>query len=156
MRRQRLSNFNPDLLAFGERFLHSLVRLQMARALSLHSLLAGLGATVAGSFLGALLLALAGISGESPTLGQVVGTTAAVGIYGALIALSVVAVYGMPLFAFLRRAGLANPVTAVLFGALPGIAWVLWTHGSWLDPILWNGTLIALFYFLFRRERAAT
>ena len=121
----------------------------------LHPLLAGVCAAFAGSFLGGLFLTLAGFSGKPSSIGEILLGTIFVGGYGALIALPVVIVYGMPLFAGLSRLHFANFATAAFFGALPGVLWILWTHESWVDPILWNGTLIALIYVYLRRLRAA-
>jgi hypothetical protein len=125
------------------------------RTQRLHPLLAAFFATVAGSFLGAFMLAAAGITGKSAGWAQVSGATVAIGIYSVLVGFPSVLAYGMPVFALLRRLGFANTTTAIVFGALPGLIWVLWTRGSWLDPILWNGTLIAFFYVLLRRVQVA-
>ena len=119
-----------------------------------HPLLLALLADLSGSFLGALLLSLAGF-GNSETLGSIVGETFAISIYGFFIALPFVYLYGMPIYALLRGAKAANIYTAVVVGALPGVLNVMTTHGGWRDPILWNGTLIAVIYFVLRRRREA-
>ncbi len=127
----------------------------MAHTQNNHPLLAAILATLAGSFLGALLLALAGVAGAPTSIGQVLGTVAAIGIYGVLIGFPVVLLYGAPVFALMRRLGFANNATAVVFGSIPGLIWVAWTHSGWLNPILWNGVLIALFYVSLRRTHVA-
>ena len=127
----------------------------MAHTQNDHPLLAAIFATLAGSFLGASLLALAGVAGTPTSIGQVLGTVAAIGIYGVLIGFPVVLLYGAPAFALMRRLGFANNATAVVFGALPGLIWVAWTHSGWLNPFLWNGVLIALFYVSLRRKHVA-
>ncbi|WP_143707489.1 hypothetical protein [Uliginosibacterium sp. TH139] len=119
-----------------------------------HPVLLGIAAALVGSLLSAFLLTLFGFTGELKTVGQVVGGTLAVGGYGFILAIPVVLLYGMPLYALLRKINFANPVTALLVGAAPGVAEVLWTHGSWLDAILWHGVLIALFYLALRRRYA--
>jgi len=103
--------------------------------------------------MGAFFLALAGITGASAGLEQILGTVAAVGIFGVLIGLPVVLLYGMPVFSLMRRLGYANRATAIVFGALPGLLWVVWTRSGWLHPALWNGVLIALFYLSLRRKQ---
>ncbi len=119
-----------------------------------HPILLGIAAAFLGSLLSAVLLTLCGFTGEIETLGQVVGGTLAVGGYGFVLALPVVLIYGMPLYALLRKINCANPITALVVGALPGVAEILWTHGSWLDAILWHGVLIAFFYLALRRRYA--
>lgn len=131
------------------------VRRFMAQARNSPLLLAALIATLAGSFLGALMLALAGIAGASTGFDQFLGTVAAVGIFGSLIGFPVVLVYGMPIFSLMSRLGYANRATAIVFGALPGLLWVIWTRSGWLNPALWNGVLIALFYLSLRRGHIA-
>ena len=121
---------------------------------SIHPVLAGLGANLLGSVTGAFLLAISGFTGPIETVGHIVGGTAAVAIYGFIIALPFVFGYGIPIYALLKRFGLANFGTALIFGSLPGVAWVLWAHSSWIDPVLWNGTLIAIFYFVLRQWRS--
>lgn len=128
----------------------------MGRPQSNHPLILGLGATVAGSLLGGLLLGIVEFSGGLSGVGDVVGTAMFVGIYGSIIALPVVVAYGMPIFAILHWMGYANRVTAMLFGSLPGIIWVLWSHGSWFDPVLWNGVFISLLYQSFRQMSVET
>jgi putative exporter of polyketide antibiotics len=117
----------------------------------IHPVLAGLGANLLGSVTGAVLLTISGFTGLIDSLGQIVGGTVAVAIYGFIIALPFVFAYGIPTYALLNRYGLANLGTSLLFGLMPGVAWVLWTHSSWIDPVLWNGTLIAIFYFVLRQ-----
>lgn len=117
----------------------------------INPILAGLGANLLGSVTGAVLLAISGFTGPIESVGHIVGGTAAVAIYGFIIALPFVFAYGMPTYALLNRYGVANLGTALLFGLMPGVGWVLWTHGSWIDPVLWNGTLIAIFYFVLRQ-----
>ncbi len=63
--------------------------------------------------------------------------------------------YGMPIHALLKRFGAAHWATAAVVGALPGAAWVLWTRGSWIDPALWNGTLIGIIYYRSRAHAEA-
>ncbi len=116
-----------------------------------HPVLLLIVAALVGSFVSAFLLTLCGFSGEIDAISQVIGGTFAVGVSGFVLALPVVFIYGMPLYAFLRKMNCATPVTAVLVGAAPGITDVLWTHSSWLNPILWHGTLIALLYLALRR-----
>jgi hypothetical protein len=101
------------------------------------------------------MLALVGIAGASTGFDQVLGTVAAVGIFGVLIGFPVVLVYGIPIFSLMSRLGYANRATAIVFGALPGLLWVIWTHSGWLNPALWNGVLIALFYLSLRRKQIA-
>jgi hypothetical protein len=121
------------------------------KRIAIHPVLSGLAANVLGSTVGAFFLAIAAFSGSVESVGQVLGGTAAVAFYGFVIALPFVYLYGMPIYAALKTFGAANIGTGILVGALPGIAWVLWTHGSWIDPVLWNGTLIAAFYVCLRR-----
>ncbi|MBM5573686.1 hypothetical protein [Deefgea sp. CFH1-16] len=71
----------------------------------------------------------------------------AIALYGYILALPFIFLYGMPIYAGLKHFGCANYYSAIIFGATPGIAWISWTHGSWLDPILWNGILIAFFLY---------
>ena len=110
-------------------------------------------ATLAGSFLGALMLALVRIVGASTGFHEVLMVVAVSGIWGVLVGFPVVLVYGMPVFALMRRLGCANKATAIVFGALPGLILVIWGQGGWLNPILWNGVLIALFYVSLGRDQ---
>jgi hypothetical protein len=105
-----------------------------------------------GAVLGAIALTVFGLGGHDLTAAQAIGTVAALSVYGTLVAIPIVIVYGVPLYAALNRFGLANMFAALIFGAAPGVAWVIWTRGSWLDPILIDGTLIAVAYLLFRRR----
>lgn len=129
------------------------VRAYMERN-SIHPVLAGLGANLLGSVTGAFLLVLSGFTGSIETVGNIVGGIAAVAIYGFIIALPFVFGYGIPIYSLLKHFGIANIGTALVFGALPGVVWVLWTHSSWIDPVLWNGTLIAIFYCMVRQRRS--
>jgi hypothetical protein len=122
--------------------------------MQIHPILAGLGACLIGSLGGALLLTLSGFTSTVESASDVAGGTLAVGLYGFVLALPVVFLYGMPTYAILSRFSAVNLATVVLFGALPGIAWVTWSRSSWLDPILWHGTLIAVFYYLMRQWNA--
>lgn len=101
---------------------------------------------VSGSLCGAFLLTLSGFSGDDLSVGHVLGAAAAVALYSIIFAAPVVFLYGMPVYALLNRIYAANYLTAALIGALPGTAWVLWTHGSWIDPVLWDGILIAIIF----------
>lgn len=123
---------------------------------ALQSFVSGLVAVVLGSLVGAFLLTLFGYTGPIETAWQLVGGTAAVGLYGSIIAVPVVLLYGMPVYSLLHRVGAANYASAALIGALPGVSWVLWTRGSVLDPVLWNGILIAFFYVALRQRHART
>ena len=119
-----------------------------------HPILLAILATFLGSFLSAFLLTLFGFTGEIEAIGQLFGGTIAVGGYGFLFAIPVVFLYGMPLYAILRKVKSANPVSAAFFGAAPGIADVLWTHDTWLNAILWHGTLISVIYWALRQRYA--
>ena len=117
----------------------------------IHPFLAGLGANLLGSVTGAFFLTISGFTGQIEGIGDIVGGTVGVAFYGFIIALPFILAYGMPTYALLNRYGVANLGMAILFGSMPGLAWVLCTHSSWIDPVLWNGTLIAIFYFILRR-----
>lgn len=121
---------------------------------SIHPVLVGLGANLLGSVTGAFLLVLSGFTGSIGTVGNIVGGTATVAIYGFILALPFIFGYGMPIYYLLKHFDIANISTALVFGALPGVAWVLWTHSSWIDPVLWNGTLIAIFYCMLVQWRS--
>lgn len=120
----------------------------------IHPILTGVGACLIGSLVSAFLLTLSGFAGTVESASEVAGGTLAVGLYGFVLALPVVFLYGMPIYAILSRFSAVNLATVVFFGALPGTVWVTWSHSSWLDPILWHGTLIAVFYFLMRQWNA--
>ncbi len=122
--------------------------------MQIHPILAGLGACLIGSLVSAFLLTLSGFTGTVESASDIAGGTLAVGLYGFVIALPIVFLYGMPIYAILSRFSAVNVPTVLLFGALPGIAWVIWSQSSWLDPILWHGTLIAVFYYLMRQWNA--
>ena len=125
------------------------------KQLDLRPLISGLIATLLGSLVGAFLLTLFGFTGPIEAASQLIGGTAAVGLYGSIIAVPFVFLYGMPLYALLRRHNAANYLSAVMVGALPGVAWVSWTRSSVVDPVLWNGVLIAFFYVTLRRRHAS-
>lgn len=120
----------------------------------LHPILAGLVATIFGSLAGGLVLNTIWLSGEEITAAKIIGGTLAVTIYGSLLAIPFTFLFGMPIYALLKRLGYANLFTAALFGAVPGVAWVNFTHSSWLDPALFNGISIALTYHVLRQRRA--
>lgn len=121
-----------------------------------HSLVvSGTAASILGTVCGTLLLALAGFSGDVRTVTTVLGATAAISLYGVVVAMPFVFLYGAPIYALLKRFGAANFVTAAVVGALPGAAWVLWTRGSWVDPALWNGTLIGIIFCRLRARAEA-
>jgi membrane protein YdbS with pleckstrin-like domain len=109
-------------------------------------------AAPAGAVLGAIVLTIWGFGGRDLTAAQAAGAVAALGIYGTLLALPAVFLYGVPLYAVLDRLGVANGITALACGALPGVAWVTWTHSPWVDPVLIDGVLIAVVYVLLRRR----
>jgi hypothetical protein len=118
----------------------------------IHPFLAGIAAALCGAGSGSLLLTVFGFSGPVESVSHIVGGAASVAFYGFLFGLPVVVLYGMPIYAVLRRFGAANQIAAVLFGGLPGVLWVQWTHGSWLDPVLWIGVLTAVYYVLLRQQ----
>ena len=120
----------------------------------INPVLAGLGACFVGSLVSAFLLTLSGFSGAIESASDVAGGTLAVGLYGFVLALPVVLLYGFPVYAILRKLQALNLATVVLFGALPGMLWVVWTKGSWIDPVLWHGTLIAALYYSMRQWNA--
>lgn len=122
----------------------------MAHA-AVHPILAGLGATVIGSLIGAVLLTIAGFGGSVESGGHFIGSVAAIAFYGFIVALPFVYLYGMPLYAVLRKFDAANLGTGIVVGILPGLMWILWTHGNWIDAVLWIGTLIAIAYVYLRR-----
>ena len=110
------------------------------------SILSGLMAAVLGTLCGSFLLTLAGFAGHITTVMDVLGVTVAMSFLGVLIAVPFVFVYGLPVYALLERLRIANCLTAALAGAIPGTYWVLWSGSKWVDPALWDGTVIAIFY----------
>ena len=90
--------------------------------------------------------------GSDLTAGKALGGFLALSIYGTLLAIPVVFLYGVPMYALLKRFGIANAVTALLCGALPGAGWVVWTHSTWVDPMLIDGILIAGVYLTIMRR----
>lgn len=110
-------------------------------------------ATPTGAVLCAVVLTICGFGGHDLTAAQAIGSIAALSIYGTLLAIPLVFLYGVPAYAVLNRFGSANAATALICGALPGIGWVMWTHSTWVDPMLIDGVLIACVYLIFKRRR---
>jgi len=108
-------------------------------------------AAFSGAVMGALILTVAGFSGFPASFAGGLGDVAALSWYGFVLALPVVLLYGMPLYSLLNRLGFVNPFVAVLSGAFPGVIWVIWTKGTWTDPVLCDGLLIGVIYFSLRR-----
>lgn len=117
----------------------------------------GGSATLGGTLVGSSLLSLTWLLQENQlSVAQWVGEAAAISLYGFLVAIPVVIIYGMPLYSFAARLGWATWWAALFFGALPGLLWIYWTHGPFADPILYNGTSIAvLFHLLMARNSLA-
>jgi hypothetical protein len=103
-------------------------------------------AAVGGTLCGSFLLTLAGFAGQITAVMDVLGVTVAISFLGVLIAVPFVFVYGLPVYALLERLRIANCLTAALAGAIPGACLVLWSGSRWVDPALWDGTIIAVFY----------
>lgn len=117
-----------------------------------HPILVGLIATIFGSLAGGLVLNIIWLWGELITVAKIIGGTLAVTIYGALLALLFVFVFGMPFYALLKRLGWLINIS--ILGAMPGVAWVSFTHSSYRDPALFNGISIALTYHVLRQRCA--
>lgn len=128
------------------------MKFQLPDGVALVPFKAGLAATGLGSILGAVCLATAGFAGQPTTGGVFVEAALALSFYGFVFALPVVFLYGLPLFSIFRMLKIANFGTGIFFGALPGIIWVLRVDGEWVNPVLWNGVLIAIFYVALRRR----
>lgn len=112
-------------------------------------------ALLIGTFVGSAVFSLLWLA-EQGALGAAnfFGQLAAMSLYGLLFAMPIVCLYGIPLYALLDWLRLTSWVTAFLFGSLPGVCWVLWMRGSWVDPILINGISIAMVFHMIMRRLA--
>ena len=107
----------------------------------------GLLALVIGTILGSVSAAILGMI-QDGSVWLAVTNAMFLGVGGLFIAIPFVFLYGVPLYALLLRFRLANVISAVVFGAAPGL--VAW----WQDDLIWqvvlmHGVAIAIvFHFL--------
>lgn len=115
---------------------------------------AGFGAALIGSALGGVLWSVTGYAGHAESVVQTVLGAAAIAVYGFLISLPFTFLYGVPIVSAGRRLGGVSVMLGAILGALPGAAWVMWTHDAFMHPVIWNGALIGgLYVRLSRPER---
>ena len=117
----------------------------------------GTGACLLGTLLGSSLLSLLWLFQQNElSVAQWAGETAAISFYGFIIALPIVAIYGVPLYSLIAKFGWASWWSVLSFGALPGLLWVMWTHSPIADPILFNGICISGLFHRFMARFLAT
>lgn len=113
-------------------------------------------ALVVGTFVGSIVVSVVWLAVQRDfSAANFGGSVAAMSLYGLLIAIPVVCVYGIPLYALLNKFKLASWPAAFLFGSLPGALWVFRTNESWVDPVLVNGICIAMAFHAFMRQTAS-
>jgi hypothetical protein len=116
-----------------------------------------LGGTLVGAIVGGVYTVAAGSYHDAPAtiLGNIF-----IALWISLLALLPVFVaslaYGVPLYALLRRLRLSNVATSIAFGALPGVAWNLWTEHQldWRSPFPVAGAAAGLAYHLIHKRYA--
>jgi len=118
-----------------------------SRALA-HSAIASVAGVIAGCLLvgvvvAPILLAFGATEAPLETLlkGAVLGLF--ISFFAMMFALLPALLYGAPLYAWVRRSGRANVVTAGLLGALPGLAMLPFTS-EWGWAVLTYGTGVSL------------
>ncbi|MBL8224636.1 MAG: hypothetical protein JNM50_04835 [Chromatiales bacterium] len=83
-------------------------------------------AVLAGTLLGSTISTLVVAALDPGTRGTLIANVIWLASFGPLIAMPVAFIYGLPVYALLKRRGIASIYTATFAGALPGLALLLY------------------------------